>query len=191
MQVFSRSPGDGEGLQPCHATRDLRRRERGETSRTLRRRNRECDCDRDGRQRLARLCPCRTGVAVEGILTRDDGDARYLRCLSGQARLRGSKRSVRRPRRAGAHVRPVDSCGLGGSLARDRLPDGAEEILLAHSWPAGAGSCAGSEAPQRSGGGECRARALRRLPGGLRFRGRWALWFEGPSPRPKSKPTTI
>ena len=82
-------------------------------------------------------------------------------------------------------------CGLGGSLARNRLPDGAEEILLAHSWPAGAGSGAGSEAPQRSGGGKCRARALRRLPGGLRLRGRWALWFEGPSRRPKSKPTTI
>jgi 2-methylcitrate dehydratase len=29
-----------------HATCDLRRRERGETSGTLRRRNRECDCDR-------------------------------------------------------------------------------------------------------------------------------------------------
>ena len=52
----------------------------------------------------------------------------------------GPKRSVRRPRRAGAHVRAADPCGLGGSLARDRLPDGAEEILLAHSWPAGAGS---------------------------------------------------
>ena len=62
------------------------------------------------------------------------------------------------------------------------VPDGAEEILFTHSWPAGAGSCAGSEARQRSGGGKCRARALRRLPGSLRFRGRWALWFEGSSP---------
>src|SRR4051794_7275760 len=62
-------------------------------------------------------------VAVEGILARDDGDARYLRCLSGQARLRGPKRSVRRPQRAGADVRAVDPCGMGGSLARDRHPD--------------------------------------------------------------------
>ena len=36
-------------------------------------------------------------------------------------------------------------CGLGRSLARDRQPDESpEEILLAHSWSAGAGSRAGS-----------------------------------------------
>ena len=36
MQVFSRRPGDGEGLQPRHPTCDLRRRDRGKT-RALRR----------------------------------------------------------------------------------------------------------------------------------------------------------
>jgi 2-methylcitrate dehydratase len=30
MPVHSRRPGNGEGLQPCHSTRDLRGRERGE-----------------------------------------------------------------------------------------------------------------------------------------------------------------
>jgi 2-methylcitrate dehydratase len=57
----------------------------------------KCDCNRDGRQHLARLCPCRTGVAVEGILTRDDGNAHYLRRLSREARIRGPKRPARRP----------------------------------------------------------------------------------------------
>ena len=33
--------------------------------------------------------------------------------------------------------------------------DGLEEILVSHSWPAGAGGGAGSEASQRSGGGRC------------------------------------
>ena len=50
-------------------------------------------------------------------------------------------------------------------------PDGHEEILLAHPWPAGAGSRAGSEASQQSRPlTRYRARALRRLPGGVRFR---------------------
>ena len=88
-------------------------RERRETLRALRRPNRQRDRDRDGRQRLARLRACRTGVAVEGLLARDDGDARRLRRLAGQARLHGSKRPVRRPERAGTHVRPDDSGGLG------------------------------------------------------------------------------
>jgi 2-methylcitrate dehydratase PrpD len=39
-----RNPGDGKGLQPRYPTGDLRRRERGQTPRTLYRRNRECDC---------------------------------------------------------------------------------------------------------------------------------------------------
>jgi hypothetical protein len=47
-------------------------------------------------------------------LPRDDGDARRLRCLVGQARLHGSKWPIRRPKRVGAHVRPVDPGGLGG-----------------------------------------------------------------------------
>ena len=38
------------------------------------------------------------------------------------------------------------------------------------------------KARQRSGGGKCQARALPRLPGSLRFRGRRALRFEGSSP---------
>ena len=33
----------------------------------------ECDCNRDGSTNISlRLCPCRTGFAVEGLLTRDD-----------------------------------------------------------------------------------------------------------------------
>ena len=63
---------------PCRLGTDLR---------ALRRPNRQRNRDRGGRQRLARLRACRTSVAVEGLLARDDGDARRLRRLAGQARL--------------------------------------------------------------------------------------------------------
>jgi MmgE/PrpD N-terminal domain len=85
----------------------------GETVRALRRPNRQRDRDRDGRQRLACLRACRTGVAMEGLLARDDGYARRLRRLVGQAQLHGPKRPVRRPERAGTHVWSGDFRGLG------------------------------------------------------------------------------
>jgi 2-methylcitrate dehydratase len=45
-------------------------------------------------KRLACKCACRTSVAVEGLLARNDRNACHLCCLVSQARVHRSKRSV-------------------------------------------------------------------------------------------------
>ena len=69
----------------------------GNSSGSLRR-NRRRDCDRDGGQLLARLCACRAGIAMEGVLTRNDPDACRLCCFDGQPRLHRPDGLVRRPK---------------------------------------------------------------------------------------------
>src|SRR5258706_11090456 len=142
MQVFRRSPGDGEGLQPRHPTRDLRCRERRQASRTHRRRNRECDCDRDGRQHLARLCHAEPVSQWKGFSPGMTGmRAIYAASLA--------KRGFERP--SGLLEGPDGLERMFGQPIHVDWDDPSleivnqtcvEEILLAYSWPARAGGCA-------------------------------------------------
>src|ERR1700733_506129 len=95
MQIHGPRSRNGEGLQPCHSTRDLRRRGRGrlfglsinELANVI------AIATVDN---ISLACvPAEPVFTMEGLLTRDHRDARCLRRFPGQARLHRSKRSLR------------------------------------------------------------------------------------------------
>ncbi len=76
-------PVMGKGFNHATQLAIVGGRRRRETLRTVRGRNRECHFDRDRRKRLARLHTRRTGIVMEGLFSRLDGDARCLCRLHG------------------------------------------------------------------------------------------------------------
>jgi hypothetical protein len=104
VQVHRHGACHGKGFQSRDPACDLDCRRHGKVVWIVGRTDRACDIDRNCRQRLARLRPCRAGLAMEGVFTGDDGHARDLFGIARQARLHRTIGVVRRPERAAEDV---------------------------------------------------------------------------------------
>ena len=101
-------PVMAKGFQPCHSACNLRGRGRRKAVRTDRRADCACDLDRNRRQHFAYLRPCRAGIAVEGLFSRNDRHAGRLFRIARQAGFYRSVRTFRGSKRPAADVRSGD-----------------------------------------------------------------------------------